>query len=151
MAIPVVIAKVADKALDFMNKATDLVTDTKKYTDGVNELVDTEGYHLRNEIIQNSTELTDKEKLEASHRNDDKLQDAKTRAGEDIQKEREQMAKVLLTIASGGINLAVEGVKRLAKPDPIEVTDAPREVLTDGAKPVTVIPAEAVTAEDGEQ
>jgi len=147
MAEPLFIAKVADKALDFMNKATDLVADTKKYTDGVNELVDSEGYHLRNEIIQSSTELTDKEKLEASYRNDAQHQDAKTRAGEEIQKEREQMAKVLLAVASGGINLAVEGVKRLVKGAPDEPGNTAQKVITDGAgETVEVIPA----PDDGE-
>ena len=133
-----VIVKAAEEALKFANKAADMVTDTKKYTDGVNELVETEGYHLRNEIIRESTELTDKEKLEASHRNDEALQQQKTKAGEDIQKEREQLAKVLLTVASGGVNLAVDGVKKLFKPAPIDVTNAATDALPEG-EPETVI------------
>lgn len=137
MANPVIV-KAAEEALKFANKAADMVTDTKKYTDGVNELVETEGYHLRNDIIRESTELTDKEKLEASHRNDEALQQQKTKAGEDIQKEREQLAKVLLTVASGGVNLVVDGAKKLFKPAPIEVTEVAEEALPEG-KPETVI------------
>lgn len=128
--------KYVEKVIDALPKTINTIKDTQGFVNAVNSWEDGECKQAALDIIKNSDEFSDEEKIEKIKELNKFVNEQKQVAATEVSKQQVLVTKILIAVLTAGISLPVEGLLNLrknSKEEKLLNTADFTEVLEDGS------------------